>query len=69
MLKCDSDINFRLTQVTRKFSEPSFIILGMNMNMTITAWFNSKKLNNNYYKKVIREGDVFYATIYHFYLH
>ena len=41
----------------------------MNMNMTITAWFNSKKLNNNYYKKVMREGDVFYATIYHFYLH
>ena len=36
------------------------------MNMTITAWFNSKKLNNNYYRKVMKEGDVFYATIYHY---
>ena len=34
-----------------------------NFNMTITALYNSMKLNNNYYRT---EGDVFNTTIYHY---
>ena len=34
-----------------------------NFNMTISALYNSMKLNNNYYRT---EGDVFNTTIYHY---